>query len=319
MVFAPPPGLIEGALGALLWILGLVGLLVFFIVRRIKYAAFNRREGQAWCRQCKYALTAPWGDRCPECGAALTLPSAVVLRRSKPSLSWSERLFVLSVVVWYPFLAPVYLMLVNDAMDDWFVHRSSRRFSNPPSQQYEGFIVDAEWIEFGPILDGEIRVTLDGVRSRGSVPTAQLVVDVADMEASFEERGRLGIRRERPVSAAFVMEWMRAQGVDVDAPPSDKPQPRIGGRGLGMANEAQAIVIEIERRGGALPVADADKLKSGDAVFNGWGGGSGGPRCFWRPWWYWPVALTVVATLWTGLAFAVRPRNKRSLPYPSPA
>jgi hypothetical protein len=295
-----PPGLPQAVIGGMVWLAVLAGLAVYFLVRAAaRRSAKKKYSGEMpSCMSCGYSLQVRTSDRCPECGADLTRPRAIHLPGEPAPLPWPVRIFVMTLIVAYPLVTPVALIDANGKMQDWFYGYEAFELATPASDQYYKVIIDAQWFHVGTWTKGTLTAQLLGVRGVHH-PTGLLTVSLPALRATFAVKGESKRRHRMPIDSTFVLDWMREQGVAVDAP--------------GVQAEATRICQEIERFSVFGYGSGRNRYGPGQRtypldynVFQSYGAQPWKP---WNLWWYWPVAIIVIGAIWTGLALRVRPRR----------
>jgi predicted RNA-binding Zn-ribbon protein involved in translation (DUF1610 family) len=315
-MFGPPPGFAEAVLGGVAWLitLGVLGALLF--ARTLKRRLARRRGGARSCMQCGYSLEGIAADHCPECGHDLRGPHATRIQGEPERWSRRARLIVLALVVWYPLLAPAYLIHVNEALHVWFCGQSWMTLSRPPSNRYREVTVSAQWTDLGVWMTGTAQAWIAPTPTAEDPGTrrvaAPLTVELPSMRAHYTVNGEASPRACARLGTPFILEWMRAQGVDVDTPPPPPEQPskrkvpaKYGPPPTSIEDEAEAIRKEIERHDTA--VQHTPEHSTGSGVFLNYSVGPG-PWTFWTPRWYWPVAILLIAAIWVVLVRIVAPR-----------
>ncbi len=317
--FFVPFGVVVVMVAGGVWALVMATLVVYAVIRRVRTVRANRRGSAPRCSTCRYSLESCRSDRCPECGANLRRAHAVLMDGAPAPFSWRWRIVVMLLVAVYPLLGAAVVIDSTQALQAWFGGQASKSYSSPSSGLYAGVEIEEEWVTVFGWSRGVAKVHL--VPGGGMAnSTEPLTVLTPRLHASYLPPGHIGPRVSGQLDADFVLEWMKSQGVNVDAPmPPVKSQRRHLPPEPGIRGEAEAICVALKGRAGTLPPTadDASRLVGGPAFF----GTSSGvrPGAVWRLWWYWPVVIPLLGATLVSLAFLVRPKRRSGLLYPSRA
>ncbi|HEY7115998.1 MAG TPA: hypothetical protein VH475_05410 [Tepidisphaeraceae bacterium] len=199
------------------------------------------------CVACGYIVTGLPGTTCPECGADLTRPDAILQPRAVPPLPRGWLIVLWSAVFWLGYGVVDWAWL--SAIQRVYIIDVNRRFEDPMSRAYHRVSMGFKGEEYRrQPLHGEADLTLELTLDQKATP--KLTVEVTTNTCLIQMDGT-SPAHETAFGSDAVMAWMTRCGVDVKRP--------------GVRREAETIVE-------AVRSAAIDGGFPSDGFSNGGGG-----------------------------------------------